>query len=174
MRAEFNEMVVTMNAGIKKAVDGYKDPKIQYIDVDPLFHGHHFCEEGQSKLAQYNWGSDVHFWNNPARVFVTIKNNDGYATYDTETNNAISQDLVLKLLDHPVEGQIYIQEDDGSVISNFQAPDDTSVTMEWKVEPQGSDSLNGRVARTLHPTFERHQGMGNAVKEVLKKHYRPG
>jgi hypothetical protein len=37
MRAEFNELVALMNQGIRKAVEGYNDPKIQYIDIDPAF-----------------------------------------------------------------------------------------------------------------------------------------
>jgi hypothetical protein len=141
--------------------------------VDPSFDGHHFCEEGRSKLKQYNGGNDVDFWNNPARVFVTIRNSGGYATYDIESNPGIPGDLVLNILYHPVEGQMHIQQDQ-YVISNFPDPDQPDVTMEWNVEPQGSDSLNGRIARTLHPTYEGHQGMGDVVKEVLKNYYHPG
>jgi hypothetical protein len=144
-----------------------------FPDIDPSFNGHRFCEEGHSKLKKYNWFNDVHFWNNPARVFVTIKDSSGYATYDSETNPGIPEDTVLNLLEHPIEGQMHVQQDQ-YVISNFQDPDHPDVTMEWKVEPQGSDSLNGRIARTLHPTFEGHQGMENVVKEVLKNYYHPG
>jgi lysophospholipase L1-like esterase len=75
------------------------------------------------------------------------------------------------LLNHPEhDGPATRGEFSVSTVRNPELPD---LKLEWRVDTRGSDNLNGRVARTLHPTKDGHQGMGNAVKEALKKHYRP-
>jgi ribosomal protein L21E len=65
-----------MNSAIRRAVESFNDDKIQYIDINPAFEGHRFCEPGQTKLDQYNWGNKVHFWNQPAKWFTTVTNGD--------------------------------------------------------------------------------------------------
>lgn len=45
--------------------------------------------------------------------------------------------------------------------------------MEWKAELQGSDSLNGRVARTLHLTPDGHKDTGCLVVKFVSEHYKP-
>ena len=42
----------SVNQAIKSATESFNDPKIQYIDIDPAFQDHRFCEPGHSYWDQ--------------------------------------------------------------------------------------------------------------------------
>ena len=166
-----------MNLAIRSSVEQYNDPKIQYIDINPALEGHRFCEPGHSWWAQFNnYGSNVHIWNNPARLFVTIHDGDSASEYEKSDDPGAPgppEDIVEKLRGYP-EGET-VQQDQYTVLT-FRDPANPGLWMEWKVEPQplgsGSGNTNGRIARTLHPTQEGHKEMGDLIVEALKKNYR--
>ncbi|KAI4952425.1 hypothetical protein J4E91_002895 [Alternaria rosae] len=177
MRQEFNDLVDAVNLAIRSSVEQYNDPKIQYIDINPALEGHRFCEPGHSWWSQLNYGSNVHIWNNPARLVVTIHDGDAATTYESSDDPGVPgppEDVVEKLRGYP-EGEA-VQQDQYTVLT-FRDPANPGLWMEWKVEPQpldgGSGSKDGRIARTLHPTQDGHKDMGDLIVEALKKNYRP-
>jgi len=166
-----------VNLAIRSSVEQYNDPKIQYIDINPALEGHRFCEPGHSWWSQFNYGSKVHIWNNPARLAVTIHDGDQATTYESSDDSGVPgppEDIVEKLRGYP-EGEA-VQQDQYTILT-FRDPANPGLWMEWKVEPQpldgGSGSKDGRIARTLHPTQDGHKEMGNLIVEALKKNYRP-
>jgi hypothetical protein len=88
-----------MNDVIRQAVEGYKDDKIQYVDIDPALEGYRFCEWNHTKSMQYNWSPNVYLWNNPAKWATTIKNGDDVQTYDPLNGVLPPQDIIDKLED---------------------------------------------------------------------------
>ncbi|OCK74994.1 SGNH hydrolase [Lepidopterella palustris CBS 459.81] len=173
MRKEFNELVDHVNRAIREAAESFKDPKIQYIDINPAFNDHRFCEEGHSKLAQFNWNNDVHIWNSPGRWFITIKNGDDIKTYDmaAEPAQLPPAEDVENLIDHPDDKPR--QEGDDFILT-FRDPENPEHTMEWKANPQDYGTLNGgaSIARTLHPTEDGHRDMGGIIVERLKRDFK--
>ncbi|CBY00480.1 hypothetical protein LEMA_P016100.1 [Plenodomus lingam JN3] len=171
MRQEFNDLINMMNTAIREAVESYNDEKIQYIDINPAFHQHRFCEPGHSRLAQFNWGDDVWLWNSPGR-WVTIKNGDGTTTYDTIDGTLPPADVVNALLDHPVDSP---REDGGCSVQVYQDPANPDTTMEWKACAQdyvlAGSNAGGSIARTLHPTQSGHAGMGDIIIQRLEQYY---
>jgi hypothetical protein len=162
-----------MNSAIRRAVESFNDDKIQYIDINPAFEGHRFCEPGQTKLDPYNWGNKVHFWNQPAKWFTTVTNGDEVKTYDPVNGSYPPQDIIDKLAD-AVDG-IPRQEGEYYILT-WRNPKYLELSMEWKVRPQDynadSDDLGGLRARTLHPTEDGHRDMGNIVIQHLQRHYK--
>lgn len=51
-----------MNRAIREAAESFNDPKIQYIDINPAFNDHRFCEKGHSMWDQLNWSNKAHLW----------------------------------------------------------------------------------------------------------------
>ncbi|KAH9864340.1 hypothetical protein J1614_010274 [Plenodomus biglobosus] len=171
MRQDFNDLINMMNTAIREAVEGYNDDKIQYIDINPAFQGHRFCEPGHGRLAQFNWGDDVWLWNSPGR-WVTIKNGDDTATYDTIDGTLPPADVVNALLDHPVDSP---RQEDSCYVQTYQDPENSETTMEWKACTQdyvlaGSNG-GGSIARTLHPTQSGHAAMGDIIIQILEQYY---
>jgi hypothetical protein len=163
-----------MNHAIRQAVESFDDDRIQYVDIDPAFQGHRFCEKGHSKLDQYNWGNKVYFWNNPAKWITIIRNGKEETTYDPLNGALPPQDIIDKLKDH-VDGIPRMERD--SFVLTWNNPAYPDFVMEWKgvikdFEASGSDG-GGLVARTLHPTEDGHREMGNIIVQQLKRHYKP-
>lgn len=56
-----NELVDIINAVIDRSVKDMNNPKIRFVNPDPLFDGHRFCEKGHDLDAQF-FLKDVWFW----------------------------------------------------------------------------------------------------------------
>ncbi|KAF2028051.1 hypothetical protein EK21DRAFT_102129 [Setomelanomma holmii] len=152
------------------AAEGFNDPKIQYVDVDPAFEGHRFCEQGDRYRDQINWGSKVYIWNSPARWWVKVTQRGQSVTYDTSAGDYPPDDIVDKLIPHR-EG---LPRDEGEyAIVTFRDPSEPDVSMETRVRPDDPDLANGggSIARTLRPTELGHKEMGFITVEMLKRHY---
>jgi hypothetical protein len=162
-----------MNTAIRQAVDIYDDPKIRYIDMDPAFQGHRFCEPGHNRTSQFNWNTEnVHLWNSPAQWIVTItdENENTRTTYADHLSAPV--EVVDKLIDYQEEE--VKQGDDREYTLTFRNPEHPELFMEWmQVIPLDSDDTGGLIARTLHPTQLGHKNIGNIVAQVLKMHYHP-
>jgi hypothetical protein len=161
-----------MNGAIRKAAESFNDPKIQYIDIDPAFQGHRFCEEGHTDSDQFNWGSRVYFWQQPTKWAVIIKNGGTVTTYDPANGSYPPANILEKLIDHRV-GQA---KQDGTIFTlTFRNPDIPDLTMEWQANSQdfaqSGSGGGGLRARTLHPTQDGHREFGNIIVERLKQIY---
>ncbi|KAF1934566.1 SGNH hydrolase [Clathrospora elynae] len=168
MRKEFNELVGLMNDAIRMATESFNDVNIDYIDIDPALQGHRFCEPGQSKYDQLNWSNKVYLWNSPGKWFLTVKEGDHIETYDADTDSSPSEDTFNMLIEHP-EGEPRQEGDD--YILAFRNPSVPDITMEWKITPQGSGNTGGSIARTLHPTQDGHNRIGQIVTQRLSQFY---
>ncbi|KAF2828722.1 SGNH hydrolase [Ophiobolus disseminans] len=173
MRQEFNDIIFLMNQALRLAAEHYNDPKIQYIDIDTAFHQHRFCEPGDDYRDQLNYGDKVYIWNNPAKMSITVKNENDVKTYESNTETPPPQDIVDKLKYHE-EGKRRIESDQW--IANFRDPQHPELTMEWKypvgeLGPYGSESKDGLIGRTLHPTQEGHRDVGNLIVQRLRQIY---
>jgi hypothetical protein len=160
-----------MNTAIRTVIEGYQDDKIQYVHIDPAFQGHRFCETGHTKLQQYNWGNNVHIFNNPARWYMIITNGETVTMYEPGSDMAPPEDILNKLWDHRTDEPI--KEEEGFSVLNFENPEFPELKMQWYIQPQGSADPNGYVARTLHPTVDGHKDMGNLIVQFVRQHYRP-
>jgi hypothetical protein len=162
-----------MNTAIQKAVESFNDKKIQYVNTDPAFEGHRFCEPGHSWLSQLNYGNDVWIWNSPARLWVTIKIGDVVTTYEPDVGPPPPTSLIEQLLQHR-DGNPRT-EGEYSIVT-FRDPNNSDITMEWKAKTQdiilGPTNGGGSVARTLHPTQDGHQKMGDIVVQRLEQIYK--
>ncbi|KAH7088317.1 SGNH hydrolase-type esterase domain-containing protein [Paraphoma chrysanthemicola] len=172
MRADFNELVGSMNTAIRRAVESFDDDKIQFIDIDPGFEGHRFCEPGHRKREQYNWNDEVHIWNQPMKWTTTVINGDDVKTYDP-LNGILPPPDIMDKLDDAVDG-VPRQEGEYYILT-WRNPKYLELSMEWKIRPrdfyaEGSDA-GGSIARTLHPTETGHRDMGNIVIQHLQRHY---
>lgn len=162
-----------MNNAIKQAVESFGDDKIQYVDIDPAFEGHRFCEKGHSRMSQYNWTRNVYLWNNPMKWATVIRDGDEEKTYDILNGELPPQDIIDKL--NTFEDGVPRQEGDTFILTWRNVIDYPELVMEWRVRPQdfaesGSD-LGGLKARTLHPTQDGHREMGNIIIRQLERHY---
>lgn len=162
-----------MNRAIREATESFNDDKIQYIDIDPALEGHRFCEKGDNRTTQYNWGNKVYLWNNPAKWITTIKNGNQEKTYDIDNGELPPQDIIDKLNTDFVDG-VPRQEGDFYILT-WRSATYPDIVMEWKVRPQDFAVANGgRIARTLHPTELGHREIGNIVVRQLERHYNRG
>ncbi|KAH8726885.1 SGNH hydrolase-type esterase domain-containing protein [Phaeosphaeriaceae sp. PMI808] len=169
MRQDFNDLLDSMNRAIRQAVESFNDEKIQYVDINPAFEGHRFCEKGHSKLDQYNWGSVVYFWNQPAKLFITIKDGAGKKTYNISNGDLPPQEMVDRL--KTLQSGEPRQEGD-TVILPWTNQDHPELSMEWRhnIQDVAASSTEGSLSRTLHPK-EGHQETGNIIIQQLKKYY---
>lgn len=152
-----------MNRAIREAAESFNDHRIQYVDVDPGFQGHRFCEPGDIQETQFNKNSKVWFWNQPTKWYVTIFDGDKSTTYD---DDKAPSDILLKLIGFPVKTEKLGDED----VYVFHNPDFPQLTMEFRARVDGSDldtQNGGKIARTLHPTQDGHKAMGDIVSKWL-------
>jgi hypothetical protein len=71
-RQAMNNLTVLMNQKIEAAVQELNDPRFSFIDVDPFFEGHRFCEDGITEPQKS--GDDrpdlfIHQWHTPTGQF---------------------------------------------------------------------------------------------------------
>lgn len=164
-----------MNRAIREAAESFNDPKIQYIDINPAFNDHRFCEKGHSMWDQLNWSNKVHLWNNPAKWWVTIKKGNEVKTYDMAAVPAQVPPVedVEKLIDHPEDKP---REEGDNVILTFRNPENPDYSMEWKANPKDfappGSNPGGTIARTLHPTEDGHRDMGGIIVERVKQDFK--
>ncbi|ORY01740.1 SGNH hydrolase-type esterase domain-containing protein [Clohesyomyces aquaticus] len=178
MRTEFNSLIDEMNRNIREATEVFQDSKIQYIDINPAFNNHRFCEPGSTKQDQFNWGDAVHIWNSPGKWWITIKKGNDEKMYDMLAENAEMPpwDEVEKMMNHPDGDVIQVAD----VISQkYRDPDDPNHSMMWggslnDFKALGGNSGGGSVSRTLHPTQSGHEAMGIAIVERLKRDFGSG
>ena len=161
-------------------MDSFGDPKIQYLDINPVFQGHRFCEPGHTFADQLNGSKNVYLWNSPARQFVAIRNGADTKVYeagsdasDTTHPPSPPTDELSYLLDYP-EGEPQLV--DGAWVTVYRDPKDASHSMEIRVTPEdysdaSSGGSNGYIARSLHPTQEGHKAMGDIISQRLAQIY---
>lgn len=167
-----------MNRNIREAVERFQDNMITYIDINPAFHDHRFCEPNSTKGDQFNWNNNVWLWNSPARWWIEISRGDQKEFYDMLPDDPKRPDFEEydKLLAHPdgdvqFIGQIFSQK--------YVDPDDPGHTMLIggtleDVKATGDSGLGGIVGRTLHPTFQGHESMGKTLVNVLAQRFKEG
>jgi hypothetical protein len=161
-------------------VTSFGDPKIQYLDINPVFQGHRFCEPGHSYSDQLNGSRNVYLWNSPARQFIEMRNGADTRVYeagadpsDTTRPPPPPTDEFSYLLNYP-EGAPQLM--DGGWVTLYRDPADASHSMEHRGTPEdysdaSSDSKNGYIGRTLHPTFDGHKVMGDFISKRLAQIY---
>ncbi|KAF1834014.1 hypothetical protein BDW02DRAFT_647904 [Decorospora gaudefroyi] len=180
MRNDFNEIINGINGAIKRAVDRFGDPKIQYLDINPAFNDHRFCEPGHTFADQLNGSKKVWLWNSPARQFVAIRNGSdtkvyeaGFDPSDTTHPPPPPTDEFSYLLDYP-EGEPQLVNDRWLTV--YRDPKDAYHSMELRGVPEdysdASSGSNGYIARTLHPTQDGHKAMGDIISQHLTLIYR--
>jgi hypothetical protein len=156
-----------MNDIIKGAVESFNDPKIQYIDIDPAFQGHRFCEPGQSNICQFNWERpwktcSLWIWNNPARGWAWKGDNVEWTANSTSEDGSDTPPP-------PVDLNKLTQSEDLMYWTSPEDPDHIFVyTVSGESGSGGSDGA-GSIHRTLHPTAEGHEAMAKAVVNRLKQ-----
>lgn len=161
-----------MNQAIQSATDSFQDDKIRFINIDPAFQDHRFCEPGMSSWDQFNNNDKVWIWNEPLRLSVTI-------TKDGETNEYWKGDSLIAV-DAVSPGDVYdhlIQHQDGAAttdaeytVVNYKDPQNTDTRMTIRfLTKDKAGVLNGSKARTLHPTESGHKSMGNIIVQRLKQ-----
>lgn len=166
-----------MNRNIREAVEHFQDPKITYIDINPAFDGHRFCEPNSTHRDQFNWNDNVWLWNQPARWWIQINKGDQEDFYDMlgDEPKMPPWDEYDKLLAHPEGETLY----DGQTFSRkYVDPDDPSHTMlvggtldDFRVTGGSGDGIMGR---TLHPKQSGHEEMAKILIEVLARRFKSG
>ncbi|OAL45455.1 SGNH hydrolase [Pyrenochaeta sp. DS3sAY3a] len=178
LRLEFNTLIDIINGDIKRAVESFNDPKIQWIDINPAFDGHRFCEPGHTDWDQHNTGDKVWIWNAPGRWSVTVWNGKETHSYDSATDK-LPQDLIDKVIDHP-DGPPERFPD--TFIQGFQNPAFPDLRVEYKLnkidpspDTQGPELLgsggSGSKFRTLHPRQQGHSAMADKIIKRLQTYY---
>lgn len=160
-----------MNDAIRVATDSFKDDKIQYIDIDPAFQNHRFCEPGMDDKDQFNNNNNVWIWNEPLRIWITITQGTQVKEYLRGEGVVMQtfppQDLYESLIGHQ-EGQA-TQDGEYTIVNYRDAKTpDTKMTIKFKTMDRVGP-LNGSKARTLHPTELGHKAMGEIIIQRLKQ-----
>ncbi|KAL1607895.1 hypothetical protein SLS60_002833 [Paraconiothyrium brasiliense] len=97
MRKDMNNLIDQVNQGIREAAESFGDAKIQYVDINPAFDNHRFCEDGHGLQDQLNFidNGKVWIWNRPIPTFATLKKGSGSTVFklweDTDDNNNFPQ-----------------------------------------------------------------------------------
>jgi hypothetical protein len=160
-----------MNDAIRTATESFKDEKIQYVDFDPAFQGHRFCEPGSTDLDQFNNNNNLWIWNQPTRFLITITQGTEVKEYNRGEGVLIQtfppKDLYDTLIAHQ-DGPV--TQDGDYKTAYYRDPTNPSTKMTIKVKTKnGVDVLNGSKSRTLHPTQPGHTAMGDIIVERLKQ-----
>ena len=160
-----------MNDAIRTATESFNDKKIQYVNIDPAFQGHRFCEPGSTSWDQFNNNNNVWIWNQPTRIIITITKDGDVKQYETGEGVIIEtpppKDIFNSLIGHR-DGPV-TKDGEYSVI-NFKDPNMPNTKMTFKIKAKDAVSvLNGSKSRTLHPTEPGHKAMGDIVVQRLKQ-----
>lgn len=191
-----------VNQGIREAAESFRDDKIKFVDINPAFNDHRFCENGHTLQDQLNFidNGKVWIWNRPLPTFATLKKGDGNTVYklwedteDTSDKFPQSDPEINELL-----GDTSFEENDITVIDagdntkkikvvldKNNGNDDTTLELEFDVgsgsDPEtivkrsdpGNSDMEGFIARTLHPTRDANNAMANILVDWIKANWTP-
>lgn len=62
LRADLNGAMDALRGKIKAVIAAIGDPRVKFIDINPFFEGHRFCEDGHTFLQQW-YHNDIWLWN---------------------------------------------------------------------------------------------------------------
>jgi len=155
-RTQMNNLTLRLNKKIQSIIDASQPEsgKITYVDTDPYFDGHRFCEEGVEEPSYRNkniWFFPFEFFTNGATNFTvsdTTPSGDCQASIDSGRGpgdyftcliaNEVLNGASIDLVDQP---------------NNVATDDPDESTVEW---------LPLALLRTFHPTVQGHEAYKNA------------
>lgn len=162
LRKDFNDMTITLNAAIKKAVDLNKDDKVTFIDIDPLAETHRFCEPGANEPDEDN--PNLYFFHYP---YGKNTDNDKGVQYlnQVEANNvnSLTWDPSSTLYtDYVTQFWSKVNEADLCKAIGCKNEDDAVAQGFW-------DGTVGTVAKLFHPQVKFHHAIYQAIIDQYKK-----
>jgi hypothetical protein len=160
-RKKMNDLTSRLDQTIKDIVGNYSPPEgatITYVDTDPYFDGHRFCEEGVQEPSYRNkniWFFPCEFWTNGAETNFTVtdKTPSGECGVILEGGGGAGNYYTC-LLANAVKN-------DGATIDLHSLPNNVAPA-DGETDEVGATDYPLWLVRTFHPTMQGHEAYQEA------------
>lgn len=162
LRNDINALSVAFTQRIEQVINSFEDrSRLTFLNVDPGFEGHRFCEPGQDKDSLFNRNDDVWIWSATTKGLIVSGNQ---LANPADNDDARQRDVDDKYrITYNTTGQA---ADDAAKSFNW------TDTLRFDKDPAtlqnpivGLTGGEGSQFRPFHPTQAGHR----AIKEILYK-----